>query len=269
MTTATPGPQRRNRSQQTTHVAIGIIIALLAALGAWVVIGTLNKPQPPAPQPPSFSVETIGTSVNGAAIEAYRFGSGTKRYLVVGGIHGNEYGVDVGSALVSRLKSDPSLVPSDTEIDVIPLANPDGRAADTRANARGVDLNRNFPSKNWSSKLAKGDRTKLSGGASAGSEPETQALIKYLDRGFSGVLSLHSKGGIVDYDGPGGDVVAKRVSARIGLPISHVAYQPSVRGSMGIYVPEKYSLPVITLELKSSELSAEVLGGVLAFASPN
>jgi protein MpaA len=231
-------------------------------------VASASPAAPPAPQPAaSVGPTTIGSSVKGTPIEAYRFGSGSKRYLVVGGIHGNEYGAAVGEAFVAKLEADPALVPSDTEIDVIPSINPDGRAADTRGNADHVDLNRNFPSRNWTSKIPPSDDPAtrgLTGGTSPGSEPETKALLGYFKNGYAGMVTLHSRGGIVDYDGPGGLAIARRVSARIGLPISHLSYQPSVHGSMGLYVPERYGVPVITLELTSPKLSSRVLNGILA-----
>jgi len=223
---------------------------------------------PNVPEPPKAQKNKIGTSVDGVAIDAYRFGTGSRRYLVIGGVHGDEYGSAVAEAFIKRLQADPSLIPGDTEIDVIPLANPDGADADTRGNANNVDLNRNFPSKNWVSKLPAGDTAAksagLSGGASGGSEPETTAMIDYLKRGFANVVSLHSSGGIVDYDGPGGLVVAKRISKATGLPVQHLDYQPSVHGSMGLYIPETYDIPIITLELNSSRLSDKTMDGIMA-----
>jgi protein MpaA len=61
------------------------------------------------------------------------------RVLVVGCIHGNERGgIAVARALERRM-------PRDLDLWVVPDLNPDGVAADTRQNSRGVDLNRNFP----------------------------------------------------------------------------------------------------------------------------
>jgi protein MpaA len=59
--------------------------------------------------------------------------------LVVGCVHGNE---PAGIAVANRLEQ---LSPHGVDLWIVPDLNPDGRAADTRANARGVDLNRNFP----------------------------------------------------------------------------------------------------------------------------
>ena len=82
-----------------------------------------------------------GRSVRGRPIRAFElgFGSrGSRRVLVVGCIHGDEC---AGTAVVRRLEQ---LPPPDFDLWVVPTLNPDGRAAGTRENARGVDLNRNF-----------------------------------------------------------------------------------------------------------------------------
>ena len=60
---------------------------------------------------------------------------------------------------------------------LIRTANPDGRKAGSRHNARGVDLNRNFPYR-W----AKGAKGTYYPGPSAGSEPETKALMRFVRR---------------------------------------------------------------------------------------
>ena len=61
------------------------------------------------------------------------------RILVVGAVHGNE---PAGIAIVRALEREhPS-----ADLWLVPSLNPDGLARDTRQNAHGVDLNRNFPS---------------------------------------------------------------------------------------------------------------------------
>jgi len=82
----------------------------------------------------------LGRSVQGRTIDAYEVGnpSGTK-VLVVGCVHGNE---PAGIAVARRLEQ---LAPPDLDLWIVPVLNPDGRAANTRGNAHGVDLNRNFP----------------------------------------------------------------------------------------------------------------------------
>jgi murein peptide amidase A len=82
----------------------------------------------------------LGRSVDGRAISAVEVGDPTgTRVLLFGCIHGNE---PAGIAVARRLEQ---LSPSGVDLWIVPNLNPDGRAADTRGNAHGVDLNRNFP----------------------------------------------------------------------------------------------------------------------------
>jgi protein MpaA len=90
--------------------------------------------------PASARTVPLGRSWQGRPIRAVEVGnpSGT-RVLVVGCIHGNETaGITIADALER-------LAPRDLDLWVVPDVNPDGVAADTRQNAHGVDLNRNFP----------------------------------------------------------------------------------------------------------------------------
>jgi N-acetylmuramoyl-L-alanine amidase len=91
--------------------------------------------------------------------------------MVVGAVHGNEL---AGKAVVARLRR--ARLPRGTALWLVEDANPDGSAAGTRHNARGVDLNRNFPYR-WRPQ----DGVYESGPAPA-SEPETQALQRFVER---------------------------------------------------------------------------------------
>lgn len=116
----------------------------------------------------------IGRSVEGRPIVAWAFGpaSARRKVLVVGCIHGNEC---AGLAITSALRRVP--VPRGVQLWLVPEINPDGTAADTRQNAHGVDLNRNFPYR-WQ---LISDPTYYSGPYPT-SEPETRAAMRLVRR---------------------------------------------------------------------------------------
>lgn len=89
------------------------------------------------------SREVVGTSVEGRSVTVVRRAQegATRRVLVIGSIHGDER---AGMRVVRRLVGRADL-PRDLDLWVVRTVNPDGTAADRRTNARGVDLNRNFP----------------------------------------------------------------------------------------------------------------------------
>ena len=82
----------------------------------------------------------LGVSTRGQAIRAFTLGSGRPRILIVGSVHGNE---PAGTVVATRLLH--ATPPNRGSIWVVQDLNPDGHAAKRRTNARGVDLNRNFP----------------------------------------------------------------------------------------------------------------------------
>jgi protein MpaA len=96
---------------------------------------------PGAGQPFGQERVVLGHSVRGRPILAYERGDRSAPVtLVVGVIHGTE---PAGLAVVSRLRH--AHLPARVHLWLVPTINPDGLAAGTRQNARGVDLNRNWP----------------------------------------------------------------------------------------------------------------------------
>jgi predicted deacylase len=254
-----------------------VVIAAITLLGALVGLGakpvsasaadplsvaTLETTESVTPTvPPAPAWAPIGYSVQGRPINAIRLGSGPKHVVIIAGIHGTEYGYDVARKFVAYLLANPSAIPAGTQLDVIALANPDGRALRRRGNARGVDLNRNFPSRNWR-RINRRGRT---AGRSAASEPETQAIIRFLEQGnYARVITLHSRGPLVDYDGPGGWSLAKRFSRAARMPIVRLATTGRYYGSMGNYVPQRYRIPIMTVELKDRALRYRLRMGLLS-----
>lgn len=119
--------------------------------------------------------QKIGQSVRERPIVAWRQGdrSPAFRVLVVGSIHGDER---QGMRVVSRLRQ---LLagrrggPEGIAMWTVRTANPDGTVAGTRKNARGVDLNRNFPYR-WDGSLNGG----YNSGPRAASERETRTMMR-------------------------------------------------------------------------------------------
>jgi protein MpaA len=133
----------------------------------------------------------IGYSVQGRPLEVYTFGNGPVHRMIVAGIHGGYEGntVELAYQLMDYLYDHPEAIPADVTLYILPNLNPDGYAAggkanpDARANANGVDLNRNWPDHwqaDWSRKGCFAQRI-LSPGAYAASEPETVALIMFIN----------------------------------------------------------------------------------------
>ena len=105
-----------------------------------------------SPQPADATLprwRTAAFSHGGRPIELLRLGKGPVRVLWLGGIHGSEpEGAVATDRLPRSLRGVPGLLDRVTVLLVRNL-NPDGRASRRRANARGVDLNRNFPARNF------------------------------------------------------------------------------------------------------------------------
>ena len=122
--------------------------------------------------------ELVGYSVQGKPIVSWQQGGSEPdfRVLVVGSIHGDE---SQGMRVVSRIRQNLAgrRGPKGIGIWTIKSVNPDGSASGTRKNARGVDLNRNFPYR-WDGSLDGG----YNSGPSPASERETRAVMRFSRR---------------------------------------------------------------------------------------
>ena len=116
----------------------------------------------------------FGRSVQGRDLVAYRLGTpGGRVVLVIGNIHGDE---PKGAEITRLLRSSP--VPTGIDLYVIDTINPDGYAANTRQNANGVDLNRNF-AYGWGYIPRRQNNGQYSGEAPA-DQPETKATQDFV-----------------------------------------------------------------------------------------
>jgi hypothetical protein len=164
-----------------------------------------------------------GRSVQGRRIVAVRRGRADApvRVLVSGSIHGTE---PAGHAVVARLRR---LAPPDgVQVWTARSFNPDGVERGTRQNARGVDLNRNFPSR-WRG----GGRPFATyyPGPRAASEPETRAHMRLVRR-IRPDLSIHFHQALelVNLTGGPDPALVRDYSRRTGLPARRL---PPLRGT--------------------------------------
>lgn len=185
------------------------------------------------------------SSVKGRPIEALVFGHGRRTVLVLGGMHGDEpASVELARALVRQLQALPNTaIPQ--RVVVMPVVNPDGLAAHTRRNAHHIDLNRNFPTRDFGTGAPSG---RYDGGRIAASEPETQAIMQVTERYQPAlIMSFHAPLGCINYDGPAAEM-ALRIAQRDHFPVVAQFHQ-RFPGSLGTYYGQERGVPVITLEL--------------------
>jgi hypothetical protein len=135
----------------------GLLIALLAAVSLLVAVPAVAAPPPRTGfeltgkwtteaeeqaylRATGLPVTQIGTTAQGRPVQLVRVGSRSARTVVlfICSQHGDE---PAGrEACLIRMRSLPRS--SDTTYLFVPNANPDGRAADTRGNSAGIDINR-------------------------------------------------------------------------------------------------------------------------------
>lgn len=190
------------------------------------------------------------TTKNGNKIELIGL-AGECKVLVIGVFHGDE---PQGKYLIEKY-----LAQRNSNILFIPCLNPDGMAENKRTNANGVDLNRNFPTKNWGEDgSAAGDNpSSYFGGSSPASEIETKFVINVIEKYRPKlIMTLHAPYKIVNYDGPAADV-AQKISDITGYPVEPSIGYPTP-GSFGTYCGVERNIPTITLEL-DEEIPVEQL----------
>jgi protein MpaA len=169
--------------------------------------------------------------------------------LIIGVFHGDE---PQGKYLIERYLSQ-KIYPQkegNNNLIFIPCLNPDGMQNNTRINANTVDLNRNFPAKNWGQDGSDaGENPKdYYGGKAPASEIETQFVIDIIGKYKPKIiLTLHAPYKIVNYDGPAQDI-AQKISEIINYPVEPSIGYPTP-GSFGTYCGVERNIPTITLEL--------------------
>ncbi len=172
-----------------------------------------------------------------------------KPYLFVGGVHGDEpEGVRLAEDFLLWLKT------HSTENDhpwiLIPCLNVDGFQKNQRTNSQGVDLNRNFPSSDWT---FSDEKNRYYPGPQAASEVETQGLVNLISQSKPCVIiHFHSWKPCVVYTGETGQAYAEFLTQG-----NHYDSHPDIGyptpGSLGQYGWLEHKIPVVCIEEQEAE----------------
>jgi len=173
------------------------------------------------------------------------------KVLLLGGVHGDELtSISVTFKWMTILNQHHSGL---FHWLIAPVVNPDALliAQSTRYNASGVDINRNFPTKQWQFQALKNWQQKYNSnprfypGVQPASEPETQwvmQLIKQFQPDI--IIAIHAPYGLIDIDGN------LPLPKKMGT-LKRNILRPHV-GSLGNFASTEWNIPVLTIELRSS-----------------
>ena len=182
-----------------------------------------------------------------------------KRILVLGMIHGDEpLAGEMALEWEARLQG----IEHRNSWRIVPMLNPDGLKRKTRQNANGVDLNRNFPTRDWEAEAVKfWKRTSKEDprrfpGATGGSEAETKCILAHIkDFKPDFVVSVHTPYRVLDFDGP-----AMTFPRYKDLPWRALGNFP---GSLGRLMWKDFQVPVLTVELGNTMVDAARLQDIV------
>ena len=189
----------------------------------------------------------LGYSVLGRPITEVQFGAGPGVVLILGGMEGDEAaGSYVVERLIANLNRRPRLA-AGVEAALVPRLNPDGLARNTRTNADGVDLNRNFPTKDWGRHAV---RAQYYPGPRAASEPETRIVIRLIASLHPcRIISVHAPYHQLNIDGPALSLARVMQEFNHYQITTYIGYPTP--GSLGTYAGQERHVPTVTLELPS------------------
>lgn len=225
-----------------------------AGLVAATMLVALNPPAAATPDRPvtatvaaagpSATVRVIGHSVRGRPIRALRIGDPHARRTVVvlAAMHGDEL---AARRILGTLRKRDRIRRLD--LWVVPTVNPDGARRHHRKNARGVDLNRNYPVR-W-----KRLRGPYDSGPRPRSEPETRTIMRFLRRTHPRyVVSFHQPLHGVDSSRPKTRPLARRLARHLNLPRKSFRCGGHCHGTMTQWFNKRRPGAAVTVELGPS-----------------
>jgi murein peptide amidase A len=221
------------RSLGASSTVVGLVATLLVLPGP-----ARATTAEPGDRPAVVEVRTIGHSVKGRPIRAWRLGEPGKRPIVlVSTMHGNEPHT---RWILESLRDGRAI--QGIDLWVVPTYNPDGLARGSRRNARGVDLNRNFPYR-W----ADLDGSYEFVGRRA-SEPETRAMMAFLKEiDPRRVISFHQPLHGVDTDTKDAGF-ARRLARALRLPRTSLDCGGLCHGTMTMWFNHRFDGSALTVE---------------------
>ena len=228
------------------------LVALAVAAAATVVPSSTANPSGERDRRPGgdasssavIAPKVLGKSARGRAIRAWHLGhegeqtdASVPTVVLISTMHGTEAAT---RQILTALRDGPPIHLVD--LWVVPVYNPDGLAAGTRRNARGVDLNRNYPYR-W---------VDLDGNYESGprpaSEPETRAMMRFLRQVRPDwILSFHQPLRGVDTDTKD-PAFARRVAKHLNLPRTTLDCGGVCHGTMTGWFNRTFPGTAITVE---------------------
>jgi protein MpaA len=195
-------------------------------------------------KPAVIGRRVIGKSVNGHPIRAWELGDrdAPVTAIVFGRQHGNE---PAGQVVLNTLRDGNPI--QGIDLWVVPRLNPDGALRNTRQNAHGVDLNRNFP-RRWK---------RVTGyyysGRHPASEPETRAAMRFMNNiDPDYVVSIHTPLYGLDITHAKDRAFARRLSKELNLPNKQLRCNGACHGTLSQWFNHAHRGACVTIEFGSS-----------------
>ena len=226
---------------------------------------------------PNIKIDSLGATSLGLPIFAYDFffDKNVKNILILGGVHGDEIeGVIACKSLMAFFLKNSFFEQEKNKINIlfIPEVNPEGILLKTRGNSQGIDLNRNLPTKDWSSAF---ENPRYNPGNAPCSTEENKILVNVLqERKWDYLISFHSWIPMLNINGNCSPLV-EIIAEQIQYPIEKTVGYPTP-GSLGTYAGLERDIPTLTYEIereirldKISQVHVPAVAKAINFFSQN